>query len=689
MLSVEGRLLTPEGAPAAGMTVRAMSDAASDPIVESVTSADGRFQIALFTDGVFHLGFAGDERYPATTLTDSGLRQGDFRDDARSFYRFFGDHHFAVGDLRLVQGVPLTGSIDVSGMTSPRELEIVVANESVSSSGETAWTRFRYRTAVANGSNAWSVRVAPGDYIVKASVEGTRFVQYFGGGTSFADAHRITVGSSGAAGISFDLDAAPGSVSGLITDAAGLPCAQVHLQVLDAGGVPSGNETITDSDGRYGFGDLEAGLHEIVGARFPSCESAEGPSTVVVDGSAPVVADFVWQREEGIAATVTFAGGSAGAYFPVYVYRAGGEYVRHLYTDHTGRVEISLDPGVYRVGTQQWGIKGLQTWAATDVTVVEGVTTSVDLTDVIGAARFGGESRYDTAVAITRSHFDPGVERLYLANGVGLSDALAAAPVAGAGGNPILLTQRASIPGSTWTELRRLRPKEIVLLGGAGAIDESLVPRIADIAGIPIGKVLRWAGADRYATAAAISQSAFPDGADTVYIANGTAFADALAVAPVAGADSDPVLLVSAASVPESTESELERLSPSRVVVLGGTGVVSAAVAAKLGSIVGGANVERWAGADRYETAAAIAAANFPEGVETVFVASGNGLVDALAAAPAAARDGAPLLLMRHGAIPPAVEAILPDLGASSYVLFGDSGVLADALFARLRDLAH
>jgi putative cell wall-binding protein len=83
--------------------------------------------------------------------------------------------------------------------------------------------------------------------------------------------------------------------------------------------------------------------------------------------------------------------------------------------------------------------------------------------------------------------------------------------------------------------------------------------------------VTRLAGADRYATAAAISAASFGAGAATAYVATGATFPDALAGAALG----KPLLLVPGAWIPTVIEDETARLSPGRLVVLGGIYAVS------------------------------------------------------------------------------------------------------------------
>jgi spore germination protein YaaH len=92
--------------------------------------------------------------------------------------------------------------------------------------------------------------------------------------------------------------------------------------------------------------------------------------------------------------------------------------------------------------------------------------------------------------------------------------------------------------------------------------------------------VTRLAGADRYATAAAVSAATFAAGAPVAYIATGLNFPDALAGAVAAARAGGPLLLVRPDGVPPATAAELKRLKPTRIVILGATGVVPDATAA-------------------------------------------------------------------------------------------------------------
>jgi putative cell wall-binding protein/Tol biopolymer transport system component len=160
------------------------------------------------------------------------------------------------------------------------------------------------------------------------------------------------------------------------------------------------------------------------------------------------------------------------------------------------------------------------------------------------------------------------------------------------------------------------------LVGGGGA---AAAPAMATAT----PTVSRLAGADRIGTAVKISQHAFPSAFTTggsVYLARMDVFADAVA----AGTLTDgPVLLVpSCASVPQVVKDELTRLTPARVVALGGAGAVCDQV---LNDAAAGRPTARLEGADRYLTSLAIARERIRQAPATeVYVASGLDSPDAV-----------------------------------------------------------
>ena len=302
----------------------------------------------------------------------------------------------------------------------------------------------------------------------------------------------------------------------------------------------------------------------------------------------------------------------------------------------------------------------------------------------VPTSRLAGADRFATAAAISKASFPAGVPVAYVASGLNFPDALAGAAVAGGAKVPILLVRPDAIPSSIATELARLHPGRIVVLGGTGAVSDGVK---AALKAYTAGTVTRLAGADRFATAAAISKASFPAGVPVAYVASGLNFPDALAGAAVAGGAKVPILLVRPDAIPSSIATELARLHPGRIVVLGGTGAVSDGVKAALKAYTAG-TVTRLAGADRFATAAAISKASFPAGVPVAYVASGLNFPDALAGAAVAGGAKVPILLVRPDAIPSSIATELARLHPGRIVVLGGTAAVSDSTMAAARAAA-
>ncbi|UYN83767.1 MAG: cell wall-binding repeat-containing protein [Microcella sp.] len=202
--------------------------------------------------------------------------------------------------------------------------------------------------------------------------------------------------------------------------------------------------------------------------------------------------------------------------------------------------------------------------------------------------------------------------------------------------------------------------------------------RYASAPPTPPGAVNRISGNDRFSTSAQISARTFPSGASTVYIASGFDFPDALSAAALAGAANGPLLLVQPGSIPPVIMSELRRLNPSRIVVAGGSGVVSDSVLASLRTVT--TNVQRVSGTTRYATSRNLALDAYRStGAPVVYLATGTGFADALAAGPAAASVNAPVVLV-FGLAPAAdaeTLALLNTFSTRRVVIVGGEGAVS------------
>lgn len=287
-----------------------------------------------------------------------------------------------------------------------------------------------------------------------------------------------------------------------------------------------------------------------------------------------------------------------------------------------------------------------------------------------GQTRLSGSDRFATAAAISKASFEAPVESVFIASALDYPDALSAGPAAASIDSPILLVDKNPLNGHTRAELERLKPEKIYIVGGTGVVTAATEQQLSEY-----GAVSRFQGVNRYETAAAISKGMW-ESASTVVLASGTDFADALSGGPAAAAVNAPMLLTGA-TLPQSTTAELQRLKPTTVHLLGGTGAISAAVEAEVKSATK-ATVHRHGGKNRFETSAAIAKM-FWATAPTMFFATGLDYPDAVAGTPAAAVNGAPIVLTEKTCMPPAIGALKSAYAPRTVAVLGGKGVIADS----------
>jgi putative cell wall-binding protein len=202
--------------------------------------------------------------------------------------------------------------------------------------------------------------------------------------------------------------------------------------------------------------------------------------------------------------------------------------------------------------------------------------------------RIQGADRYETGANVATTPSSAGIGQVggqrtaFLVSGDNFADALAAGPVAAAGGFPILLTQANTLPPATRTAITTLGIKRIVTVGGTLAIADSASQAAATAAGSGVTSE-RIAGNDRTETSTKVADWAATNVASwsttLVDLATGDNFADALAGGPAAGKTKRPILLTSTPALSQATSDWLNLHSTTLTGgrALGGTAALSAA----------------------------------------------------------------------------------------------------------------
>ncbi len=354
------------------------------------------------------------------------------------------------------------------------------------------------------------------------------------------------------------------------------------------------------------------------------------------------------------------------------------------------------------------GLGGVLVLPAAAAGAAEGDDDSPADSDV-SVIRYGGADRYATSLLIAEAFAaDAGgsLERVVLVSGERWTDAVVAAPVAGALGAPVLMTPPGELRADALEYLERVGVSKALVVGpdasggahGSGRGVEAGVLEALGEAGISAERV---AGDDLYGTGVAaagrVTPGAMGDLGRTAVIASGEVFADALVAGPFAARGTHPVLLSPPGELHADVAAYLGEAGIEHVVLMGGTAALSDAVETAVEDL--GIEVSRVAGSTRYDTAvkaAELAEDQYSTAAGTtcfandmIGVARARVPFDSFSAAPLLGRLCAPLVLADPGDIPDDTAAFLD--GASDQhdavglqVFGGDAAVSQAAIGAYL-----
>jgi putative cell wall-binding protein len=282
----------------------------------------------------------------------------------------------------------------------------------------------------------------------------------------------------------------------------------------------------------------------------------------------------------------------------------------------------------------------------------------------IDLPRLAGPTRYETASEIALDGYSVGVEKVFVTTGAAFPDALAVGAVAASEEFPILLTKPNSLPTTTKDALVALQPLEIVIIGGPEAVSEDVADALATY-----GPVTRIGGINRYETASMVAEELFTD-PQTVYLAYGYSYPEAVSAAVAAGSTAGPLILTGDDQLTGFAKNYLSSLDGVEVVVVGDTSAVASSVADAVAALDSVSIVTRISGAAGPEISLAVSQAIFPAGSDRVYIATAGDYPDALAGASLAGRNNAPVLLLSEAGAE-AVGAEVERLGASDVVVLG------------------
>ena len=198
----------------------------------------------------------------------------------------------------------------------------------------------------------------------------------------------------------------------------------------------------------------------------------------------------------------------------------------------------------------------------------------------------------------------------------------------------------------------------------------------------------RVSGADRYATSVAATRRAFPTGstAPVVYLVSGTSRSEGYGAVAAAASQGGAVLLTRPDGIPSAVAAELDRLDPTRIVLVGSTTTLATEVAQSATRYA--PTVERVSGGGAAGTSQALNRAAFTEATKAWVVTSASA-TDSIVGATAAGAHRSPVIVLdgRKADLPSANASLLRDLGVTNVTVVGSSAAVSTGIESDLKSL--
>jgi putative cell wall-binding protein len=293
--------------------------------------------------------------------------------------------------------------------------------------------------------------------------------------------------------------------------------------------------------------------------------------------------------------------------------------------------------------------------------------------------RLGGRDRFETNAMIVQEGWQS-ADTIVVVRGSGnkmFADAMSAGLLAYKYDAPILLVNQNDIPISIEKSIDRLKPKKAFIVGGEGAVSDQVKHRLTE-KGIEVERIT---GADRRETAINVADKVRQlQTFDTVFIATGNDFPDALSAAYFSAKNNAPILFVTnrqaTAPLDEANKDVLQRWEVKKVFLVGGTGVVSQAVENSIKQEMPAVDVIRIGGVDRYETSLKLIQRFDKNNYNGLTVATGKNYPDALAGTALAAKNNAPIILADMNAKMDKIAEYISGIVCNKVYILGSTGVV-------------
>lgn len=296
--------------------------------------------------------------------------------------------------------------------------------------------------------------------------------------------------------------------------------------------------------------------------------------------------------------------------------------------------------------------------------------------------RLGGENRYATAYAIAEkvNNVENSLDNVVIANGDNFADALSASLLAKNLNSPILLmgtTENNNKYAFDYIQKYLKASGKVYILGGTASISAEIESKIKSLG----YTIERLAGNNRIETNSNIVSKLSVKKGTPVFIVNSSAFADALSISSISAIKGYPIFMSNKDSIPDVMKTELNKIKPSKVYIIGGENMLSSQVISEVQVInpsLTDTDIVRISGKTKYLTNLAVCNA-FNLDTNNAVISSGENFSDAIAGSVLAAKLNAPILLTNGNDFSAQTQYLSGTTYTSQYIL-GEIGSVSKSI---------
>lgn len=184
--------------------------------------------------------------------------------------------------------------------------------------------------------------------------------------------------------------------------------------------------------------------------------------------------------------------------------------------------------------------------------------------------RIGGVNRYETSLNVANEISKyVSIDKVYIAGGNGEADALSIASKAGSDKQPIILTEKNTLPANIYNWLKDKSIKDSYFIGGNGVISDAVISKVNSIT---TNNVLnnRLNGANREETNAKVLQKFYSNSNyDSLFVTKSNPLIDALTAGPLASKNNSPIIILGS-NLAKEQENTIKNKKFSKMYKVGG-----------------------------------------------------------------------------------------------------------------------